>query len=151
MGQSPVISSLELENIEAVFNEISTKTDDGTRQVELSMLNRQDFAERFRLPGFIAERLFHAFDRNENGTIDLEEFIGGIALCLHGTVKDKCRLLFHIFNLAEDNGVSRDELTAVLLSSLESAQTILDNMEDTTVEQPEEGEETDKLIETVTR
>lgn len=145
------LSSLELENIEAVFNEISTKTDDGTRQVELSMLNRQDFAERFRLPGFIAERLFHAFDRNENGTIDLEEFIGGIALCLHGTVKDKCRLLFHIFNLAEDGGVSRDELTAVLLSSLESAQTILDNMEDTTVEQPEEGEETDKLIETVTR
>ena len=59
------LSSLELENIEAVFNEISTKTDDGTRQVELSMLNRQDFAERFRLPGFIAERLFHAFDRNE--------------------------------------------------------------------------------------
>ena len=59
------LSSLELENIEAVFNEISTKTDDGTRQVELSMLNRQDFAERFRLPGFIAERLFLAFDRNE--------------------------------------------------------------------------------------
>ena len=52
---------------------------------------------------------------------------------------------------AEDGGVSRDELTAVLLSSLESAQTILDNMEDTAVEQLEEGEETDKLIETVTR
>jgi len=50
---------------------------------------------------------------------------------------------------AEDGGVSRDELTAVLLSSLESAQTILDNVEDT--EQPEEGEGTDKLIETVTR
>lgn len=35
----------------------------------------------------------------QSGTIDLEEFIGGIALCLHGKVKDKCRLLFHIFNL----------------------------------------------------
>ena len=35
----------------------------------------------------------------QSGTIDLEEFIGGIAWCLHGTVKDKCRLLFHIFNL----------------------------------------------------
>jgi len=35
----------------------------------------------------------------QSGTIDLEEFIGGIALCLHGTVKDKCRILFHIFNL----------------------------------------------------
>lgn len=59
------LSSLELANIEAVFDEISTKSEDGTRHVELSLINRQDFAERFRLPGFIAERLFHAFDRNE--------------------------------------------------------------------------------------
>ena len=59
------LSSIELANIEAVFNEISTKRDDGTRHVELSQINRQDFAERFRLPGFITERLFHAFDRNE--------------------------------------------------------------------------------------
>ena len=40
-------------------------------------------------------------------------------------------------------------MTAVLLSSLESAHTILDNVED--AEQPEEGNGTDKLIETVTR
>ena len=59
------LSSLELANIEAVFDEISTKSEDGTRHLELSLINRQDFAERFRLPGFIAERLFHAFDRNE--------------------------------------------------------------------------------------
>ena len=59
------LSSIELANIEAVFNEISTKREDGTRHVELSLINRQDFAERFRLRGFIAERLFHAFDRNE--------------------------------------------------------------------------------------
>ena len=59
------LSSIELENIEAVFNEISTKREDGTRHVELSHINRQDFAERFRLPGFLAERLFHAFDRDE--------------------------------------------------------------------------------------
>ena len=57
---------------------------------------------------------------------------------------------YNCFGLqAEDNSVSRDELTAVLLSSLESAHTILDNVED--AEQPEEGSGTDKLIETVTR
>lgn len=59
------LSSIELANIEAVFNEVSTKREDGSRHVELSLINRQDFAERFRLPGFIAERLFLAFDRNE--------------------------------------------------------------------------------------
>lgn len=56
---------------------------------------------------------------------------------------------FQLALQAEDGGVSRDELTAVLLSSLESAQTILENVED--AEQPEEGGGADKLIETVTR
>jgi len=59
------LSSLELHNIEAVFQELSTKTEDGTRRVELSLLTRQDFAERFHMTGFVAERLFHAFDKTE--------------------------------------------------------------------------------------
>lgn len=50
---------------------------------------------------------------------------------------------------SDDGGVSRDELTAVLLSSLQSAQTILNNVEEE--EQLEEGSGTDKLIETVKR
>ena len=62
------LSSLELDNIEAVFNELSTKTDDGSSRVELSLLTRQDFAERFHLTGFVAERLFHAFDKTEVGS-----------------------------------------------------------------------------------
>lgn len=53
------------------------------------------------------------------------------------------------FSQSDDGGVSRDELTAVLLSSLQSAQTILNNVEDE--EQLEEGSGTDKLIETVKR
>lgn len=59
------LSSLELDNIAAVFQELSTKSEDGTRRVELSLLTRQDFAERFHLTGFVAERLFHAFDKTE--------------------------------------------------------------------------------------
>ena len=82
------LSSLELANIEAVFNEISTKREDGTRHVELSLINRQDFAERFRLPGFIAERLFHAFDRNEGqyfifiGFCNSCQLWSGLIMCL---------------------------------------------------------------------
>ena len=68
------LSSIELANIEAVFNEVSTKREDGSRHVELSLINRQDFAERFRLPGFIAERLFLAFDRTEVSRT-LEKFV----------------------------------------------------------------------------
>ena len=59
------LSGVELANIEAVFHEIATKLGDGTKGVELSVPIRQELAERFRLPGFVAERLFHVFDKNE--------------------------------------------------------------------------------------
>ena len=59
------LSTVELANIEAVFKEISVTNEDGSRRMILNTINRQDFAERFRLPSFIGERLFHAFDKDE--------------------------------------------------------------------------------------
>ena len=59
------LSTVELANIEAVFKEISVTNEDGSRRMILNTINRQDFAERFRLPSFIGERLFHAFDKAE--------------------------------------------------------------------------------------
>lgn len=85
------LSSIELANIEAVFNEVSTKREDGSRHVELSLINRQDFAERFRLPGFIAERLFLAFDRTE--VLYLRNFLIGKFVFNHFTCHDLWRHL----------------------------------------------------------
>lgn len=82
------LSSIELANIEAVFNEVSTKREDGSRHVELSLINRQDFAERFRLPGFIAERLFLAFDRTE--VLYLKKFLIEKFVFNHFTCGDTC-------------------------------------------------------------
>lgn len=126
------LSSLELKNIKAVFNELSTENKDGTREIpEPNLATRRVFAERFSLPGLIGERLFHAFDRDNNGTINLEEFLGGVALCLHGSVQAKCELLFRVFNFSDDDdAVTEDELKTILLSSLQSAHTILDSVQD---------------------
>ena len=47
-----------------------------------------------------------------------------MALCLHGHVKDKCRLLFKIFNLGDDEGIRREELATVLSSALLSGNAV---------------------------
>lgn len=143
------LSSLELQNIKAVFNELSTENQDGTREIpEPNLATRRVFAERFCLPGLIGERLFHVFDRDNNGTINLEEFVGGVALCLHGSAQAKCELLFRIFNFSDDeDAVTEDELKTVLLSSLQSANTILVSVQDSGVAEQNEGDK--PLIETV--
>ena len=49
----------------------------------------------------------------------------GLAVLLHGSFSDKCRLLFQVFNLHEDDGISRSELTTMLSAILQSTNTIL--------------------------
>ena len=98
---------------------------------------------------FLGECLFAAFDRDHNGTIDIEEFLSGMALCLHGRVKDKCRLLFKIFNLDDDKGIMRKELTTVLSSVLLSANAVLQS---TLTQEEDKCEDTfEKVEDTVKR
>ena len=49
----------------------------------------------------------------------------GLAIVLHGSFHDRCALVFHVFNLAGDEGVSRAELTTMLTAILQSTDTIL--------------------------
>ena len=49
----------------------------------------------------------------------------GLAVVLHGSFSDKCQLLFKVFNIHGDEGVSREELTTLLSAILQSTNTIL--------------------------
>lgn len=61
----------------------------------------------------------------QNGKISFEEFVCGLAVLLHGSFSDKCYLIFRVFNLNEDEGISREELTTMLTAILHSTHTIL--------------------------
>ena len=103
------LSKVELLCIDKIFRELSYHKDKGEGLIkEPTWLNRNTFASRFGLPDFFGECLFAAFDRDQNGTTDVEEFLSGMALCLHGRVKDKCRLLFKIPNLDDDESITRE-------------------------------------------
>ena len=49
----------------------------------------------------------------------------GLAVVLHGSFHDRCMLLFRVFNLNEDEGIARAELSTMLTHILHSTHTIL--------------------------
>eukprot|EP00794_Sanderia_malayensis_P004779 gene4779-5406_t len=130
------LSKVELKYIERVFEDLSYVSEDGKRLIKRpTWLNSENFASKFGLPDFLGEQLFDAFDRDQNEVVDVNEFLMGMALCLHGSVKDKCRLLFKMFNLNDDEGISREELSTALISILQSTHGLLKNLTATDYEQ----------------
>ena len=67
----------------------------------------------------------------QNGSICFEEFVCGLAIVLHGSFKERCGLLFSVFNLGNDEGISREELRTMLTAIYQSTNTILYTVGDT--------------------
>eukprot|EP00397_Hematodinium_sp_SG-2012_P002308 GEMP01002314.1.p1 GENE.GEMP01002314.1~~GEMP01002314.1.p1 ORF type:complete len:865 (+),score=115.34 GEMP01002314.1:73-2667(+) len=88
-------------------------------------VDKTTFLKYFPLPGMMGERLFSVFDRDNSGAIDFQEFLTGMGLIYRGTVEEKKRFLFEMYDLDGDGVVTREELHT-MLSHIPSAFKILD-------------------------
>lgn len=88
-------------------------------------IDKKTFMHYFPLDGVLAERLFVAFDKDRNGHIDRDEFLGGLALCLRGSTAERGQIIFDMFNLDGTDGVSVSEISAMLKSVLSAAVRII--------------------------
>ena len=88
-------------------------------------IDKATFLQYFPLPGMMGEQLFSVFDRDNSDTIDFTEFLTGMALIYHGTMMEKKRFLFEMYDLDGDGVVTKTELRT-MLSHIPSAFKILE-------------------------
>lgn len=69
------------------------------------------------LPRIEPDRLFHALDSNKSGRISFDDFVVGLAVCCRGTLEEKMRFLFGVYDMNE----ARFHPTLVRLYLFESA------------------------------
>jgi Ca2+-binding EF-hand superfamily protein len=62
-------------------------------------MDKATFLRFFSMPGMLGERLFQVFDRRQNGVIEWEEFVAGLADFCRGTMDEKILLLFRMYDL----------------------------------------------------
>lgn len=90
--------------------------DELTRQSSISgdRVDKSAFLRYFPLPGMMGERLFAVFDKDGNESIDFPEFLTGLTMIYHGTIEDKKKFLFDMYDLDGNGEVSAEELFTML-------------------------------------
>mmetsp|Transcript_19481 Transcript_19481/g.74760 ORF Transcript_19481/g.74760 Transcript_19481/m.74760 type:complete len:290 (-) Transcript_19481:79-948(-) len=62
-------------------------------------------------------RLFDLFDKNEDGVVDVKEFIAGFSVLCKGTDEDKLDLTFQVFDKDGSGYITQEELLDMYLST----------------------------------
>ncbi|XP_072365387.1 calaxin isoform X2 [Scyliorhinus torazame] len=78
----------------------------------------------------IMDRVFRAFDKDNDSYVNMKEWVEGLSIFLRGTLDEKIKFCFDVFDLNGDGFISREEMFHMLKSSL---------IKQPTEEDPDEG------------
>ncbi|XP_051972218.1 calsenilin-like isoform X1 [Xyrauchen texanus] len=63
-----------------------------------------------------AHFLFNAFDMDRTGSIRFEDFVIGLSVLLRGSVTEKLRWAFNLYDINKDGYITKEEMLAIMMS-----------------------------------
>ncbi|NXH59198.1 EFCB1 protein, partial [Rhabdornis inornatus] len=66
----------------------------------------------------VLDRVFSIFDRDNDGSITVVEWVEGLGVLLRGTLEEKMKFCFTIYDLNGDGYISKEEMFQMLKNSL---------------------------------
>ncbi|XP_055455168.1 calaxin isoform X2 [Psammomys obesus] len=66
----------------------------------------------------IMDRVFRGFDKDNDGSVSVSEWIYGLSLFLRGSLEEKMKYCFEVFDLNGDGFISKEEMFHMLKNSL---------------------------------
>jgi serine/threonine-protein phosphatase 2B regulatory subunit len=91
-----------------------------TRKVDDKLIDRQEFQLSLGIKeSLFVDRMFLLFDGNSDGFINFSEYLNGLSvLSSRGTLDEKIKFSFRIYDFDCDSKISDSELSKMLQSSL---------------------------------
>uniref|UniRef100_A0A8C5UCG0 Potassium voltage-gated channel interacting protein 1 n=1 Tax=Malurus cyaneus samueli TaxID=2593467 RepID=A0A8C5UCG0_9PASS len=82
----------------------------------------QDFASPSAVPALCAfpdasmyaHYLFNAFDTAQNGSVKFEDFVMALSILLRGTVHEKLRWTFNLYDINKDGYINKEEMMDIV-------------------------------------
>jgi Ca2+-binding EF-hand superfamily protein len=108
-------SHLSSQVLKTTFKDLTRRSAKDKKNFNFKFCDKAAFLRFFsNVPGIVGERMFHVFDGKKDNVIDFEEFITGLTKFSRGTTEDKVGLLFQIFDMEEQNRVTRSDMKTIL-------------------------------------
>lgn len=77
-------------------------------------VDKDTFLQYLPINGLLGERLFVQFDYKKTESLDLDEFVTGLATICRGTRDEKIRFIFDMYAVSDDETVSKAEFATLL-------------------------------------
>ncbi len=80
----------------------------------LKGVNKITFTKYYDLPGIISDRLYAVFDKNNNGHVDVQEFIEGMKVLFTEGFAKTSKFIFDFYDFNKDGLISKEDIRTVL-------------------------------------
>lgn len=81
---------------------------------KLKGVNKITFTKYYELPGIISERFYAVFDRNNNGYLDVVEFIEGFKTLFTESFEKTSKFIFDFYDFDKDGLISKEDIRTVM-------------------------------------
>ncbi|NXC34106.1 KCIP1 protein, partial [Campylorhamphus procurvoides] len=77
-------------------------------------LLQQSMSQCFSDASMYAHYLFNAFDTAQNGSVKFEDFVMALSILLRGTVHEKLRWTFNLYDINKDGCINKEEMMDIV-------------------------------------
>lgn len=116
-----------------VFEDLSLRSENyrndpkiSKKKTENKKISKMVFGDYMKMPIFIMEKLFMSMDKDNDGFLNITEFINGMTKIYQGNFYDTAEFIFNIFDYDKDGVITKGDVK-VLLSYLPIKQLIEQN------------------------
>ncbi|NWS66691.1 EFCB1 protein, partial [Crotophaga sulcirostris] len=110
----------EVECLVKLFNTLVAKSSGRSAAVGLDRIVFQDtlYCAFGMTDDVLMDRVFCIFDRDNDNCIDVVEWVQGLSVFLRGTLEERIKYCFEVYDLNQDGHISKEEMFQMLKNSL---------------------------------